>query len=54
MKKYLSIVFILIFITGCATWDGVKEDSNDAWKATKKTTNEVYESTKDAIHKATE
>ena len=55
MKKALLITIISIFIfSGCATWEGVKEDSSKAWNATKKGTEKVYEGTKEAIHKATE
>jgi len=57
MKKSL-LTFTLITITllnsGCATWEGVKKDTNDAWDATKETTNKAYKSTKKAIHDATE
>jgi predicted small secreted protein len=45
MKKVLilvSAVFMVFLASGCATWDGVKKDSSDAWK-----------STKGAIHEAT-
>ncbi|MGA1931545.1 entericidin EcnAB [Arcobacter sp. YIC-464] len=55
MKKLLLITITSIFVfTGCATWEGVKEDSSDAWSATKKGTKKVYEGTKEAIHNATE
>jgi len=46
MKKILlliSLVTIGFMTSGCATWDGVKKDSSNAWS-----------STKGAIHKATE
>lgn len=37
-------MFVLIVVSsGCATWDGIKEDSKNA-----------YDSTKEAIHDATE
>ncbi len=38
MKKLISIVFIIalgIVSSGCATWDGIKQDSSDSWDATK-------------------
>ena len=38
----LSMVAIVMISTGCATWDGIKEDSSSA-----------YDSTKEAIHEAT-
>jgi len=45
MKRLLlafSIILIAIVSSGCATWDGIKEDSSSA-----------YDSTKEAIHDAT-
>jgi predicted small secreted protein len=45
MKKILlsfSIIAIALVSSGCATWDGLKEDSSNA-----------YDSTKEAIHDAT-
>ena len=36
-------VLIVLFSSGCATWEAVKEDTKDA-----------YDSTKEAIHDATE
>jgi outer membrane biogenesis lipoprotein LolB len=46
MKKNILflIVVALLLLSGCSsTWNGVKEDSSNAWKSTKET-----------IHKATE
>ena len=46
MKNFLMLgMFVIISMvsTGCATWEGIKIDSSDAWY-----------STKDAIHEATE
>lgn len=40
--KILCISIVLMAITGCATWDGVKKDTSSAYKSTKK-----------AIHEAT-
>lgn len=56
MKKLLMIIcslFLVLSISGCATWNGVKKDSNDAWEATKDTTSKAYNATKEAIHDAT-
>ena len=53
MKIILGIFTLLIFFTGCATWDGVKKDSNHAWEATKDGTAKAYDATKEAIHDAT-
>lgn len=45
MKKsiLLTIIFAAIFAGCSATWEGVKDDSSDA-----------YDATKQAIHEATE
>lgn len=46
MKKLLFVLTILgitLFSTGCATWEGIKQDTNDA-----------VDATKEAIHEATE
>lgn len=45
MKKLLFVLTILgitLISSGCATWDGIKQD-----------TGEAYDATKDAIHDAT-
>lgn len=45
-KTILTALLTLIavtFLSGCATWDGVKKD-----------THEAYDKTKEAIHEATE
>lgn len=45
MKKILTLITMVSFITilsGCATWEGVKKDSSEA-----------YDATKEAIHDAT-
>jgi predicted small secreted protein len=36
MKKVLLLSVLLgIFFSGCATWDGMKEDTSTGWEATK-------------------
>ena len=45
MKQILTLIITATFITilsGCATWNGIKKDSSDA-----------YNATKEAIHDAT-
>ena len=45
MKNFLALITLVTFITvlsGCATWNGVKKDTSDA-----------YDATKEAIHDAT-
>lgn len=53
MRVFLFLIISLFFLSGCATWKGMKKDSSDAWNATKETSSEVYDSTKKAIHNAT-
>ena len=46
MNKILittSLITIILFSSGCATWDGIKEDSNNAYNTTKET---IHEATK--------
>ncbi len=54
MLKFVLLIILIIFFSGCATWDGLKEDSSNAWQTTKNVSSEVYDSTKRSIHKATE
>lgn len=57
MKRFVflfSAVFLSFALTGCATWEGVKQDSSDAWEKTKEVSSDAYDSTKKAIHEATE
>lgn len=42
----ICLVILSFFISGCATWDGVKKDSKDAWEVTKETSSDAYDSTK--------
>ncbi len=36
MKKALLLSVLLgIFLGGCATWEGMKEDTSTGWEATK-------------------
>ena len=55
MKKsfIFSAVIIGLFMSGCiATWEGIKEDSNNGWEATKELSYEAWEKTKDVVDKA--
>ena len=54
MLKYVLSIILIILFSACATWDGLKEDSSNAWQTTKNVSSEVYDSTKRAINKATE
>jgi PBP1b-binding outer membrane lipoprotein LpoB len=52
LKSILLIILIFIF-QGCATWTGVKKDTNDAWKVTTDTSTKAYKSVKKSINEAT-
>ncbi len=49
----LKVTILSVLFSGCATWEGIKHDSNKAWDTTKTETTEVYKETKQAIHNAT-
>jgi len=52
MKKtllYLFVILLTISFSGCATWDGLQEDSQDAWEKTKEVSSEAWEGTKNAV-----
>lgn len=53
MRKGLLLLIFIILFQGCATWSGVKQDSNTAWKATKETTGDVVKDVKKSIHEST-
>jgi|GEM_PF-591269 len=55
MKKIFTILlplFLMLLISGCATWDGVQEDSADAWDATKEVSAEAWDKTKEVSGEA--
>jgi len=50
MRKILllsSIILIGFLSSGCATWNGVKEDSQDGWEKTKEVSSDAWEKTKE-------
>ncbi len=52
MKKILIYLFtflLAISFTGCATWEGMQEDSEDAWEATKEVSSDAWEGTKEIV-----
>jgi hypothetical protein len=53
MIKSLLLVILIFSFQGCATWMGVKKDSEIAWEVTKDTSNKVYKSVKKGINEAT-
>ena len=53
MKKTLIYIFAILLsisFSGCATWDGLQEDSANAWEKTKEVSSEAWEKTKDAAN----
>lgn len=48
MKYVYTILFISIF-SGCATWDGVKQDSSEGWEKTKEVSGNAWDKTKKAF-----
>lgn len=53
MKTLLLSISTIFLFSACATWQGIKQDSNNAWETTKDTTSKAYKGTKKAIHEAT-
>ncbi len=33
--RYLMLLIITVFFSGCATWEGIKQDTSDAFSWTK-------------------
>jgi len=57
MKKLLIYTFVLLLaiaFSGCATWDGLQEDSRDTWEDTKEVSKEAWGKTKDVSSEAWE
>ena len=53
MIKIMLLVILMILFQGCATWTGVKQDTNDACNVTKDSSKGVYKSVKKSINEAT-
>ena len=53
VKNILLIILIFVF-QGCATWNGLKQDSKVAWEGTKEVSGKAYDSTKRAFDDLTE
>jgi hypothetical protein len=53
MLKSILLIILIILFQGCATWTGVKKDTNHAWDVTKGTSKDVYKSVKKSINEAT-
>ena len=54
MKKIFllaSAIFIATISSGCATWEGMKQDSEYGWEKTKEVSSETWEKTKSGASK---
>ncbi|NQY95076.1 MAG: hypothetical protein HRT43_13000 [Campylobacteraceae bacterium] len=50
MKNIMTLLFtflLSLILAGCATWDGVQEDSADAWDKTKEVSADAWDKTKE-------
>ncbi len=45
--KQIMMLFIILILGGCATWQGVKKDSSDGWEWTKSKVNSGAEYVKE-------
>ena len=44
MRNLILLFMVMLFLNGCsATWNGIKQDSNDMWEATKKGVHDATE-----------
>lgn len=51
---YLCTFIFLGTFTGCATWDGMQDDSKEAWETTKEVSSEAWDKTKEVSSEAWE
>jgi hypothetical protein len=54
MKNSMFLIILIILFQGCATWNGIKQDSKVVWQGTKEVSGKAYDSTKRAINDLTE
>ncbi len=54
MKNSMFLIILIILFQGCATWNGLKQDSKVAWQGTKEVSGKAYDSTKRAFDDLTE
>lgn len=47
MRYFFGMVFVMIFFSGCATWNGIKKDTSDAADWTKEKVNKGAEYVKE-------
>ncbi len=46
---YFFAVLLTILFSGCATWEGMQDDTHDAWESIKKTSGEAWGKTKKTV-----
>ena len=51
INQVVLLATLLIFLSSCATWRGIKEDSADLWNATKNVGYKMKLNTKESINK---
>ncbi len=54
MKNSMFLIVLIMIFQGCATWNGIKQDSKVVWEGTKEVSGKAYDSTKRAIDDITE
>ena len=54
MKNSMFLIIFIFLFQGCATWNGIKQDSKEVWQNTKEVSGKAYDSTKRAIDDITE
>ena len=54
MKNSMFLIIFIFLLQGCATWNGLKQDSKVAWEGTKEVSGKAYDSTKRAFDDITE
>ncbi len=54
MKNSMFLIVLITIFQGCATWNGLKQDSKVVWEGTKELSGKAYDSTKRAIDDITE
>lgn len=54
MRNSMFLIILIMLFQGCATWNGLKQDSKEVWQGTKEVSGKAYDSTKRAIDDITE
>ncbi len=54
MKNSILLITFIVLFQGCATWNGLKQDSKVFWEGTKEVSGNAYDATNRAIQDITE